>query len=229
MDYLIQETIDRISTNEHDKGDGDLRRVICCAGDDSNEPLEPRMAEADGITHDKLVEIARNWLASRSPVSISEISSGAGESPDCIAFCVSVKNRQSHVGFGSVLIECKVTKSDFNADKNKYYRRCEDRGMGDYRFYMAPKGLLAVDKIPHKWGLLEVDDNGKVKMVRVAERQEADKNKEIALLISTLRRLKIDDGAHVSIKKYTYETKNKACLVINARQDAEPDKTRHCI
>ena len=35
-----QETIDRISTNEHDKGDGDLRRVICCAGLDRIKAVE---------------------------------------------------------------------------------------------------------------------------------------------------------------------------------------------
>lgn len=216
MNNLTFETIDRITTRGGDKDDGVSRFVMCSAGHDGDEPLEPRTAEADGLTHDRLVEISRNWLASRSPVAISEISSGAGESPDCIAFCVSLKNGKAHVGFGSVLIECKVSKSDYYADQNKYCRICHDRGMGDYRFYMAPKGLIDVEKLPCNWGLLEVNGTGKVKMVKVAERQESDKNKEIALLVSTLRRLRIADGNHVSIKKYTYETKNKACLVINS-------------
>lgn len=216
MNNLTHETMEIITAHEHDECDGVSRFVMCSAGHDSNEPLEPRTAEADWLTHDSLVEIARNWLASRSPVAISEISSGAGESPDCIAFCVSLKNGKAHVGFGSVLIECKVSKSDYYADKNKYYRRCQDRGMGEYRFYLAPKGLINAEKLPDNWGLLEVDFKGKVKIIKIANKQESDKNKEIALLVSTLRRLKIEDGNHVSIKKYTYETKNKACLVINS-------------
>jgi hypothetical protein len=216
MAIIKQEIINSTKEHENNTNDGVSRCVICCAGNDSDKPIEPRTAKSDAITHDRLVEISRNWLASRSPVAISEISSGAGESPDCIAFCVSLKNGKAHVGYGSVLIECKVSKSDYYADRNKYYRRCPDRGMGDYRFLMAPKGLIDIDKLYDKWGLLEVDENGKVKMVKIATRQESDKTKEISLLISTLRRLKIEDGNHVSIKKYTYETKNKACLVINS-------------
>lgn len=181
------------------------------------------------MTHDDLVKKAREWLSGKSPVVISELSSIAGESPDCIAFCANLKKGKEHIGYGSVLIECKISKSDYCADKNKYFRRCPDKGMGEYRFFMAPKGLIDIDKLPDNWGLLEVDDSGKVKMIKMAIRQDSNKNNEILLLVSTLRRLKIEDGEHVSIKKYTYDTMNKACLVVNARQDAEPDKARHCI
>lgn len=29
-------------------------------------------------------------------------------------------------------------------------------GMGEFRYYMAPKGLIPLDEIPKNWGLLEV-------------------------------------------------------------------------
>jgi hypothetical protein len=180
-----------------------------------------------GYTHKDLVEIGRNWLAARSPITITEISSAAGEYPDVISFETRLKKSGVNMGFGSVLIECKISRSDFLADGKKYYRRSASSGMGDYRYYLAPVGLINAEEIPDKWGLLVVLETGKIKIERVAERQESDKRKEISLLISTLRRLKIDDGNHVSLKKYTYETKNNASLTVNgfdeiARQDAAP-------
>lgn len=108
-----------------------------------------------------------------------------------------------------------------NRDKEKIkcnFVKCA-AGMGDYRYFLAPTGIIKVEELPRKWGLLEVSPEGRVKMVHRPERQEADKRKEILLLISTLRRLKIYDGDHVSIKKFSYETKNRASITINSEQE----------
>ena len=51
------------------------------------------------------------------------------------------------------MIEVKVSRSDFFADKKKPERKAG--GVGTYRFYLAPAGLIAVTDLPESWGLLE--------------------------------------------------------------------------
>ncbi len=71
------------------------------------------------------------------------------------------------IGFGitqgkqrGVLIEAKVSRSDFKADLRKRHRDPRWYGDGKYgisdRYYIAPDGLLTVDEIPDPWGLLVV-------------------------------------------------------------------------
>lgn len=165
------------------------------------------------MTHKQLVEIGRSWLAKRCPVVITELSSAAGEIPDVIGF----EGRIYDIGFGTHLIECKTSISDFNADIKKLYRRHSYMGMGDYRYYLSEKGLIGIEKIPEKWGLLEVQDSGKIFIAVHAQKQEADKKREVSFLISTMRRLKIDSGDHFSlkVKSYNIQTKNNATLEIN--------------
>jgi hypothetical protein len=164
------------------------------------------------MKHAELVDIGRSWLAKRCPVVITELSSMAGETPDVIGF----EGRVHDIGYGTHLIECKISRADFRADAKKYYRRAPDKGMGDYRYFMAPRGLLKIEDIPGRWGLLEVTDAGRVHVVVVPLQQEADKRRETSLLISTLRRLHLHDGDHSSlrVKSYTMETKNTAVLAV---------------
>lgn len=53
----------------------------------------------------------------------------------------------------SVLIEVKVSKNDFFADNKKPERI--SGGVGTYRFYLAPAGMINISELPPKWGLLE--------------------------------------------------------------------------
>ncbi|QGZ16121.1 hypothetical protein Kuja_1300 [Vibrio phage vB_VchM_Kuja] len=64
-------------------------------------------------------------------------------------------------------IEAKATRSDFLKDKTKPHRKDPSRGVGHYRFYIAPKGLISVDELPERWGLLEVTNNATVKQTHV--------------------------------------------------------------
>lgn len=57
----------------------------------------------------------------------------------------------------SILIEVKTTRADFIADHKKPFRK-NDRGMGDWRFYLCPKGLIGVDDLPSGWGLLSATE-----------------------------------------------------------------------
>ena len=76
---------------------------------------------------------------------LSEQSCASGETPDVIGW----KGRCR-----SVLIECKVSRADFLADREKPFRKDPSLGMGCERFYLTPAGLIRPAELPGKWGLL---------------------------------------------------------------------------
>lgn len=114
-------------------------------------------------THAALCQLAARWLKRPQSagghgchVALSEARpSWAGECPDAIGF------RAGHDA-GSVVVECKVSRADFLADRGKPHRQ-PGSGMGTWRYYMAPAGLIAVDELPPRWGLLEVNSRKHVK------------------------------------------------------------------
>ena len=119
------------------------------------------------MTHDQLVNRAIMWLWLRREhfscaVVISELTSGGSEIPDVIGFWS---------GF-SIVIECKANRQDFLQERHKVHHRCKDF-MGDYRYYMAPPGLINQNEIPDKWGLLEVHE----KQIRIIKKAEMLGNK----------------------------------------------------
>src|ERR1700686_5875531 len=70
---------------------------------------ESRTREAEVMTHGQLVERAVRWLRSyRCGVVLSEQACVSGEMPDAIGW-----KRANH----SVLVECKVTRADFLAER----------------------------------------------------------------------------------------------------------------
>ncbi|HEX9959843.1 MAG TPA: hypothetical protein VGB00_02855, partial [Pyrinomonadaceae bacterium] len=86
---------------------------------------------SERFTHAELVAIAREWLKTHHcSVVVSEITSAASEQPDAIGWR----------GGNSILIECKVSRSDFLADRKKSFREHLEMGMGDYRYFLAPVG-----------------------------------------------------------------------------------------
>lgn len=119
------------------------------------------------FSHDNLCKLACTWLQrSRSQnghgcaVSISEFNIGSGEIPDAIGICEFPK-----YGIRTVLIEVKMSRSDFKADAKKPHRASEALCMGDLRYYMVPEGLIAPDELPRGWGLLYVTKRGFVKPI----------------------------------------------------------------
>ncbi|WP_312328388.1 hypothetical protein [Stenotrophomonas sp.] len=102
------------------------------------------------MTHGELVKAAGKWLRGTAGCSVvlEELcaATGNGENPDAIGW---------HCG-RTMLIECKASRSDFLADRKKPFRADPTRGLGLYRYFMAPKGLLRPEEIPERWGLLEV-------------------------------------------------------------------------
>lgn len=86
-------------------------------------------------------------------VVFKELKSVAGEIPDVIGFD----------SWQSVLIECKVSRSDFFSDKKKAHKQVSN-GMGNWRYYACPKGMIKVSELPPKWGLIYVDEAGKARI-----------------------------------------------------------------
>lgn len=139
-----------------------------------------------GLTHKELVSIAGRWLRNTEKCSVvlSELVSQA-EVPDAVGW----KNRQSR------LVECKATRSDFLADQKKHARLIIPKhyafGMGTFRYYMVPEGLVVPSEVPKGWGLLQVTFTGRVKRTIRSARwwlPEIEIYHEMGLLLSALRR-----------------------------------------
>lgn len=158
------------------------------------------------ITHDYLVEMARKWLvrgcSAVKPCGlvVTELAR-SGENPDAIGW--------PGVGGWSVLVECKATRADFKSDSKKYFRKNAGQGMGYKRYYMAPKGLIAVSELPAGWGLVEVE-NGKTRLKYRSKPFTFDTKEENSLLLSLIRRLKIRDcDEHIAIRAYKVQTSTR--------------------
>lgn len=114
---------------------------------------------------------------------------------------VSARENPDAIGFGgrqfSVLIECKSSRADFLADKQKFFRQRPAEGMGSKRYFMAPVGMLQPNDIPTGWGLLEVYEKTPKRARRVREAvkpepfYERNREAEIRYLVSAIRRLNI--------------------------------------
>lgn len=125
------------------------------------------------------------WLSRKCSVVFYEFSTPADENPDVIGWIA---------GSGSVLIECKLTRSDFLRDAAKPVRKKPRAGMGHRRYYLCPPEIIELKDLPPKWGLLWVT-RGQIVVMREA-RGHAERNliAEIQFLTSMLRRAQIRIG-----------------------------------
>ncbi|APE04351.1 hypothetical protein BM526_18805 (plasmid) [Alteromonas mediterranea] len=117
-----------------------------------------------------------------------QAASGSGEFPDALGFRNGV----------SCLIEVKVSRSDFLADKKKRFRVEPSLGMGDWRFYLSPPDVISSEDLPEGWGLLHYVRSKIVKVEGWPPNTqwifkkpfEANKQSECDVLYSALRRIK---------------------------------------
>jgi hypothetical protein len=137
------------------------------------------------MTHAQLVEKAVRWLRGyRCGVVLSEQSCVSGEMPDAIGW-----KHACH----SVLVEGKVARADFLADRAKPFRLKPEYGVGCERFYLAPATLIRSEELPQGWGLLECRGD-KIDMVsRSAKnlRSAIGFRCEMNLLLASLRRVEV--------------------------------------
>ena len=137
------------------------------------------------MTHAKLVSLAVAWLRRyRCGVVLSEQACVSGEMPDAIGW-----KKACH----SVLVECKVSRPDFLADREKPFRQKPESGVGCERYYLAPRGLIRVEELRPGWGLLEVcgREIEKAKPSAKNLRTPIGFGYEMNLLLASLRRVEV--------------------------------------
>jgi hypothetical protein len=137
------------------------------------------------MQHSTLVAMGVRWLSRHCSVVLYEFATPADENHDVIGWAP---------GAGSILIECKLSRSDFLKDARKTVRKNPRTAMGHRRYYLCPPDLFPVNDLPPKWGLLWAT-NGQVIVKREArghpERNLVD---EVHFLSSMLRRAQIRIG-----------------------------------
>lgn len=103
------------------------------------------MAESD--LHKTLCQKGVRWFKSKGfAMAAHGISTHwTKEKPDVVGFRSNC----------SAVIECKTSRGDFLADAKKPFR--SDGGIGTYRFYLCPTGLIVPEELPAGWGLLYFD------------------------------------------------------------------------
>lgn len=158
------------------------------------------------LTHRECVLAASNYISKRFNVVLPEFYCWNSELCDVIGFKGN--------GSLSVVVECKVSRSDFFNDAKKPFRIKPEKGMGDYRYYCCPKDLIRPEELPIGWGLMYVYPNGKVRTIKrsflepddptncqVMGRFPKDKDAEFHLLYYYARRANYA-GVHKTILEY---------------------------
>lgn len=139
------------------------------------------------ITHDSLVKRAKRWLENAHGtkfacgVVLAEFNCTLPEIPDVIGF----SNHRS------ILIECKVSRADFKADKYKPHRH-HVRGIGNHRYFLTLPDVACAEDIADGWGLLYATDK---KIIEIKESdyfsEDSVKAGEWSILYSVVRRLNL--------------------------------------
>lgn len=107
--------------------------------------------------HNVLVALGAKWLRKNGfGVVATELTAhGCREQPDVIGFRSSC----------TAIVEAKISRADFLADRKKPERSCAP-GVGIYRFYLCPVGIIEVEDLPSRWGLLHESKGRIVEVLR---------------------------------------------------------------
>src|SRR5260370_22650244 len=161
------------------------------------------------MQHSTLVAMGVRWLSRQCSVVLYEFATRTDENPDVIGW--------AH-GSDSVLIECKLTRSDFLRDAMKAVRKNPRAGMGRRRYYLCPLDVIQWKDLPPKWGLLWAA-KGQVIVEREARgHSERNLGAEVRFLSSMLRRAQIRIGARPLSEWLTGENQFEARLGISHNQ-----------
>jgi hypothetical protein len=167
-----------------------------------------------GELHRELVERGRGWLRRQGcAIVFAElcVPTITGELPDVIGWRDGL----------SILIEAKASRADFLADKHKPFRADPTHGMGDWRFYLTPPGVVTAADVPDGWGLLWAHPR-KIERVHGGAKGSchwhidrpftANADVERKFLVSALRRLQLHHGVPMldELIHATYASKHAA-------------------
>ena len=138
------------------------------------------------MTHAQLVKVAEQWLRRYGcGIVLSEQQCVSGEMPDAIGWKGKCR---------SIVVECKVSRGDFLADRAKAWRLNPEVAVGCERFYLSPRGVVRPDDLPKGWGLLEYharEVSLLVKPIRQSQRTLEGLMNEMNLLLASLRRVEV--------------------------------------
>ena len=92
-------------------------------------------------------------------------------------------------GYESVVVEVKVSRSDFLRDKKKLHMQpgMERLLTGNYRYYLAPEGIIGEGDLPEGYGLLTWNGK-KISKAKDAAKRTVTNGADLAMLCSILRR-----------------------------------------
>jgi hypothetical protein len=119
---------------------------------------------------------------------LTERNSGqGGEEPDAIGW--------TPCGY-SYLVEVKVSRSDFLADKKKPHRKNPETGMGKRRYVLCPKDMIQPNEVPEGWGLLwatefQIRIKNPDDLINSKGAFEIDQKKEMQMLIHSYRMVRL--------------------------------------
>lgn len=92
-------------------------------------------------------------------------------------------------GWSATIVEVKTSRADFLRERAKKCRQNPIEGIGNFRWYFAPQGIIKEEELPEDWGLAEADESGKyIRLVKIATFQKSSSLGSIATLCSIMRR-----------------------------------------
>ena len=169
------------------------------------------------MQHSTLVALGVRWLSRKCSVALYEFATEADENPDVIGWGAS----------GSILLECKLTRTDFLRDAKKTVRKNPRAGMGHRRYYLCPAQVIQVKDLPPKWGLLWV--SGREVRIKREARGHPERNllAEVRFLSAMLRRAQIRIGSRPLSEWLRGENRFEAKRGVPPnRLDAEPPEVK---
>lgn len=130
-------------------------------------PAAPGLQAVRNDEHTRLCGLAKRWLMRPNSAggpgcgfAITEgWGDGPGEKPDAIGW------RRSPYNGGAIVVEAKASRADFLADARKPHRQDPCHGVGRWRYYLCPEGLITPAELPARWGLLYATRRGSVRAV----------------------------------------------------------------
>jgi len=95
------------------------------------------------------------------------------------------------------MVEAKASRADFLADRKKGFRSETELGMGNWRYYICPEGMIEPSELPDNWGLLYLSGTKVIEVCGVPNNClwhtnkpfGGNKNAESILLVAALRKL----------------------------------------
>lgn len=138
--------------------------------------------------HRELCELGGKWLRNHKfnegPIctySVVELVTVQLENPDVFGWDY----------WQTSLIEVKTSRADFKRDCKKKFKQEGYLGVGMYRYYLCPEGLIKPEELPERWGLLYEKD-GEIISIKVPEQfpnEEVNGMGQVTILSSIMRRM----------------------------------------